>query len=86
MSRVTEQLMGNAVHHSIRLMETYAEAYRIRYAMAIGDDYVCGPAWAKILSGLHSLLDGELGPYDAGLLSKAVHDMADRNGIDLEDH
>ena len=50
----------------------YANTYNRRYESFIGDDYVLGPAWAKIGQGLLGLLNGELGRLDGGLMDGGI--------------
>lgn len=46
----------------------YADRHKLRYESGIGEDYVLGPAWAKIGASIRTLLNGESGRLDCGTL------------------
>lgn len=60
----------------------YADAHRERFDSRIGDDYVLGPAWAKIGSGLRDLLSGETGRFDCGTLDAILNNALNAEGFD----
>lgn len=71
-----KQDMGEALGDILEAAERYATAQHREFDTHIGEDYVLGPEFAKILSGLHGLLNGETGRLDCGDMSKAIHALA----------
>ncbi len=64
--------------------KAYAETYRRAWGSDIGADYVLGPCFASILSGLRGLLNGPTGRLDCGTLDAAILALAASHGIDCE--
>lgn len=58
----------------IRGLRDYAKAsHELGYKM--GEDYVLGPEWHKIISGLHGLLNGNTDRLDCGSLDSLMAKM-----------
>lgn len=68
--------MASALTSILEAAERYATAQHREFDTHIGDDCVLGPEFAKILSGLHGLLNGETGNLDCGYVSKQIHELA----------
>lgn len=70
---------GDATEYALATMLTalarYAAAHKHRYESDILADGVLGPAWADILKGFRTLLNGETGRFDAGALDAAACDL-----------
>ena len=72
-----------AIGRMVKAWMMYEYAYRERFESEIGDDYVLGPAWAKIGHELRTLLNGELGRLDAGTLDGALVKLLEKHGEDV---
>ncbi len=68
----------------VRLMQALA-FYKGSGGVPVGEDYVLGPAWVKIASGLLDLLNGDIGRLDGGLVDHAVRQMASDRGFTDDD-
>jgi hypothetical protein len=76
--------MGFAVSSMITALENYVRAYENHYEQEVGLDYVLGDEGVKpILHGLNTLLNGELGKFDGGTLSRRIDEIAKKAGIEL---
>lgn len=60
----------------------YADVHAQRYAGAIGQDGVLGPAWGRIGAALRELLNGELGRLDRGTLDGLLVETLQEQGFD----
>ena len=63
---------GDAVAEIMWALAKYHQEHRDEYDSTIAEDGVLGPAFLDILKGARSLLNGELGPHDAGTLDSAL--------------
>lgn len=63
---------------------TYADDYRKRYGVLIGDDGVLGQAWLTVVKGICGLLNGECGGLDCGTVDALLRDMAASQGFEDE--
>lgn len=61
-----------------------AADHEARIGSRIGDDYVLGPEWAKMLECWRALLNGELGGLDAGMCLKQSSALSERAGFAAE--
>lgn len=60
----------------------YGLEHHERYESRLADDYVLGPAWAKIGEGLLALLNGDLGRLDGGSLDGMIRMALQAQGFD----
>ena len=50
---------GEPLLYAMNGMLRYAKAYRLRFDSPLSEDYVLGPAWFQVVSGLRRLLNGD---------------------------
>jgi len=62
----------------------YADAYRKRYGINIGNDEALGAAWARIGGGIRGLLNSDMG-HLACLLDGYIHDGLRERDFDPDD-
>lgn len=62
----------------------YADAHRLRFGSMVGEDGFLGPHWGEIGVMLTYLLNGDIGRLDGGLTDTLIRDIAELNGIDLD--
>jgi hypothetical protein len=60
----------------------YADAAQERWESGIGNDYVLGPNWAQIGTGIRGLLNGDLGRLDGGTLDHVLCRTLEAEGLD----
>jgi hypothetical protein len=60
----------------------YADNHSARFDSKIGFDGVLGPAWADIGQSIITLLNGEIGRLDGGIVDGLVHDIMAEYGVD----
>lgn len=63
-----------------RGLAEYCEAYRKEYGDNVGDDYYCGTELERIAHSLHALLSADIGRFDGGLFSSAIHRLIENDG------
>jgi hypothetical protein len=81
---------GPALKHSGGMAQlvfgwaAYADAHRAQFGSVVGDDSFLGPHWGEIGVMLTHLLNGDIGRLDGGLTDTLIRDIAELNGIDLD--
>ena len=74
-----------AIQHMILGLEHYVTAYTEQYGSLVGDDAIIGDFGVKFISeGLLTLLNGELGRFDAATLDNRIRELANSNKIEIE--
>lgn len=72
-----ETRMGSAILEMLSAAEDYAQWYEAVFDSKIGTDGVLGDdGMRQILRGIDALLNGPLGRFDGGTLSKAIYKAA----------
>jgi hypothetical protein len=75
-------------------LATYADGYHAEYGPEgedqsdghiLANDGVLGDAWAEVLKGCRTLLNGDLGGLDGGTLDSILCKMAEANGYEVND-
>ena len=62
----------SALVNILRALDHYDRYYSSRFGSAIANDYILGAAWLEIAKAARTLLNGELGRFDAGTLDKMI--------------
>lgn len=70
------------ISNVLRQLGRYADDYFARYDSRLGDDQILGAAWRQMLSGVRTLLNGELNGLDGGTLDALICEMAKLEGFD----
>lgn len=76
-----ESAMGAAISGMVSEARRYSRAYKNEFSSPIGEDAVLGEAMSELLRAAHALLNGPLGKYDGGALSKEIHAVATEHGL-----
>lgn len=60
----------------MKALVAYADDHARKFESPLGHDYVLGPAWLKMLQGWRTLLNGDLGRLDGGLMDALAREVA----------
>jgi hypothetical protein len=72
------EVIGGIIAH----WAEYGFEHQNAYESTLSEDYVLGPAWAKIGEGLLALLNGDLGRLDGGTLDSVIRTSLQAQGWD----
>lgn len=68
----------------LNAIKDYAELYQAEYHSSVGQDYVLGDEGIKpMLQALLTLLNGEIGRLDGGMMDREIREVAEILKIDL---
>ncbi len=70
----------DALSHLVKGLVAYANAYRQRYQVPIGDDPALAETWAEIARGILGLLDGPTERFDCATIDGMIRDTAVQSG------
>lgn len=70
---------GRALRLLLLGWEEYAYAHQKEFGSLIGDDGVLGEHWTDIARGIHGLLDGNTGGWDAGSIDHNLREILKAN-------
>jgi hypothetical protein len=60
----------------------YVDAHEYEYEIPVARDYVLGPHVLDIVRSLRGLLNGEIGPLDAGSMDRCLCDIGRAAGFE----